>query len=128
MLYQMLRTKFSSIQGSSSPILRVSAGHSYAIDVAHGPQAILRRCAYSMTWDSPEGRFAGSRLTVGASRAAGRAHVALGREAVAGGVHLLAEIRLRAGLAGLLARGLALELVVVLEAHGYRRPGGVMTD
>lgn len=79
-----------------------------------------------MTANSPERRFAGPRLTVGPARTARRAHVALGREAIARGVHLLAEIRLRAGLAGLLARGLTLELVVVLEAHGYGRSGGVM--
>jgi hypothetical protein len=44
--------------------------------------------------DSPEGRLAGARLSVGTARATRRAHVALGREAVARGVHLLAKIGL----------------------------------
>lgn len=66
--------------------------------------------------DSPESRLAGAlTLAVGASGA--WAHVALGREAVARGVHGLAEILLRGTAVGLLAGGLALELVVVLEAH-----------
>lgn len=78
--------------------------------------------------DSPEGSLAGAGLAVGAASAAWRAHV-LGREAVAGGVHLL-EVWLRAGLIGLLALGLTLELVVLLEAHDCggeeSRSSGVM--
>jgi hypothetical protein len=77
----------------------------------------VRHAGDALRGDSPEGRLAGARLAVGTTRAAWRAHVALGREAVAGVVHLLAKIGLRAGLVGLLAGGLALELVVVLEAH-----------
>jgi hypothetical protein len=73
--------------------------------------------------NSPEGGLAGAGLAV-ASSAARRAHVALRWEAVARGVHLL-EIGLRAGLVGLLARGLALELVVVLETHRGSRSRSV---
>jgi hypothetical protein len=121
MLYQMLRTKFSSIQGSSSPILRAVSDHVLA------PMPFRRRRTISravmrqqQVGNSPEGGLAGAGLAVAAG-AAWRAHVALGREAVARGVHLLAEIGLRAGLVGLLAGGLALELVVVLETHDCSR-------
>lgn len=64
----------------------------------------------------PEGGLAGAGLTVAASAAWGT-HVVLGREAVAGDAYLLGEIRLRGVGVGLLAGGLALELVVILEAH-----------
>jgi hypothetical protein len=77
--------------------------------------------------NSPEGGLASAGLAVGAARAARWAHVTLGREAVARGVHLLVQIRLRAGLVGLLALGLALKLVVVLKAHGCGRSSGVVT-
>ena len=68
--------------------------------------------------NSPESRLAGAlALALAVStRAVWWTHVALGREAVARGIHLLTEIRLR-GLVVLLALGLALELVVVLEGH-----------
>ena len=66
----------------------------------------------------PESRLAGAlALALAVStRAVWGSHVALRREAIARSVHLLAEVRLR-GLVVLLARGLALELVVVLEGH-----------
>ncbi len=107
MLYQMLRTKFSSIQGSSSPILRIvrpivrSIGFLQA-DVLH---------------NSPKGGLAGALAVAVRASAAWRAHVGLRREA-AGLVHRLAEIGLRDGGIGLLAGLLALILLVLLlEAH-----------
>ena len=106
MLYQMLRTKFSSIQGSSSPILRLVSSRAASIDPVVGGV------------HSPEGGLAGAlAIAVGAS-AAGRAHLALGREA-ARLVHGLAEVGLGdAGVGALLAGLLALVLLVLLlEAH-----------
>jgi hypothetical protein len=75
----------------------------------------------STVGDSPESGL--GTVATGAACAARRAHVALGLEAVAVASHLLvdhllAEVLL---LVGLLARGLALELLVVVEAH---RGGG----
>ena len=110
MLYQMLRTKFSSIQGSSSPILASVS----TIRLARYHPGFLRARV-----DSPESRLSGALALTVATSAAWRAHVALGREAVAGSVHGLAHV---AGLRGRVvhvALGRALELVgvAVVERH-----------
>jgi hypothetical protein len=65
----------------------------------------------------PEGGLAGAVLLAVLRRTSRCAHVALG-EAGAGIVHLLAHVGLLGGGALLVARGLALELVVIVEAHG----------
>ena len=70
--------------------------------------------------DSPESRLSGTLALTVTTSAAWRAHIALGREAVARGVHGLTHI---AGLRSLvvhIALGLALELVAVtavVEGH-----------
>jgi hypothetical protein len=117
MLYQMLRTKFSSIQGSSSPILR---DISICVPPPRGKLSECAHCGLVYTMrhtgayaDSPESRLASTLALTVATSAAWRAHVALGRKAVAGGVHGLTHV---AGLRGLvvhIALGLALELVAV---------------
>lgn len=115
MLYQMLRTKFSSIQGSSSPILRVVSSNDHSIGLS---ETIV-------TCDSPEGGLAGAlAVAVGAS-ATGRTHLVLGWEA-AGLVHGLAKVGLRdVGVGALLAGLLALVLLVLLlEAHCHGGSSG----
>jgi hypothetical protein len=64
----------------------------------------------------PEGGLAGAVLLAVLLRAAGAAHLTLG-EAGARVVHLLSHVGLLGGGALLVGRGLALELVVVVEAH-----------
>jgi hypothetical protein len=73
----------------------------------------------SASADSPESRLARTLALAVTTSAAWRAHVALGWEAVAGGVHGLAHV---AGLRGLVvhvALGLALELVAVAVIEGH---------
>ena len=115
MLYQMLRTKFSSIQGSSSPILHLVSPSIRSIGLS--PAIVVR--------DSPEGGLASAlAVAIGAS-AAGRTHVTLGREA-AGLVHGLTKVGLRdVGVGALFAGLLALVLLVLLlEAHCRGRSSG----
>lgn len=71
--------------------------------------------------DSPESRLASTLALTVTTSAAWWAHVALGREPVAGGVHRLTHV---AGLRGLVvhvALGLALELVAVAVVEGHGR-------
>lgn len=78
-----------------------------------------------MVCDSPEGGLAGALAVAIRASAAGRTHVALGREA-AGLVHGLAKVGLRdVGVGALLAGLLALVLLVLLlEAHCRGRSSG----
>lgn len=82
--------------------------------IAHGVRSMGDACV-----DSPESRLSGTLALTIAASAAWRAHVALGWEAVAGGVHGLAHVaRLWGGVVHV-ALGWALELVVVtvVERH-----------
>ena len=115
MLYQMLRTKFSSIQGSSSPILHLVSSSVRPIGLS--PAIVV--C------DSPEGGLAGALVVAVGASASGRTHVALRREA-AGLVHRLAKVGLGdVGVGALLAGLLTLVLLVLLlEAHCHGRSSG----
>lgn len=122
MPYQMLRTKPSSIQGSSSPILRASQ-HDPSIEEAvvicsqrHAARVAAAVADMARSGSSPEGCLAAAVLLLLLGRGARSTRIG-GSEARRGRVHGLAKVRLRHGGAGLLASGLALEGVKIVEAH-----------